>query len=150
MNAVALVVLSMVFAAIVFAAMSVLYFIRGRREAERIRIQQRLGMGMTDEEEVITSLLREQVADSLLRQLEWLRSETSLPLAVGFGIGKPEQIDPLRGRADGVIVGSAIVREMQALADGTQSTERMLDNIGSLAKAMADKAHQPALTRADS
>jgi tight adherence protein B len=69
MNAVALVVLSMVFAAIVFAAMSVLYFIRGRREAERIRIQQRLGMGMTDEEEVITSLLREQVSDSALDRL---------------------------------------------------------------------------------
>lgn len=88
-----------------------------------------------------TTGVREQVADQLLKQLDWLRTETKLPLAVGFGIGKPEHIDPLRGKADGVIVGSAVVRHMQDLADGKTSREEALAAVGALAKAMADKAH---------
>jgi len=85
--------------------------------------------------------VREQVADQLLKQLDWLKTETKLPLAVGFGIGKPEHIDPLRGKADGVIVGSAVVRYMQDLADGKVTKEAALASIGQLAKAMSDKAH---------
>ena len=45
-----------------------------------------------------------------------LRTKTKLPLAVGFGIGRPEQIDSLRGLADGVIVGSALVRQIGRLS----------------------------------
>lgn len=79
---------------------------------------------------------REQVRDALLDQLRWLREETSLPLAVGFGIGKPEHVDPLRGLADGVIVGSAIVRQLQGIADGTTTTEGAIDNVAELAESM--------------
>jgi tryptophan synthase alpha chain len=88
-----------------------------------------------------TTGVREQVADQLLKQLDWLKTETKLPLAVGFGIGKPEHIDPLRGKADGVIVGSAVVKHLQDLADGKVTKEAALTSIGTLAKAMADKAH---------
>ncbi len=38
-----------------------------------------------------------------------LRSETDLPLALGFGLSSKEQIDGLFGNWDGYIVGSAIV-----------------------------------------
>lgn len=88
-----------------------------------------------------TTGVRDQVADQLLKQLDWLKTETKLPLAVGFGIGKPEHIDPLRGKADGVIIGSAVVRHMQDLADGKATKEAALGAIGQLSKAMADKAH---------
>ncbi len=88
-----------------------------------------------------TTGVREQVADQLLKQLDWLKTETKLPLAVGFGIGKPEHVDPLRGKADGVIVGSAVVKHMQDLADGTTTKEAALASIGELAKAMSDRAH---------
>ena len=37
-------------------------------------------------------------------------------LAVGFGLSQPEQLGPLRGIADGAIVGSAIVRHMESLS----------------------------------
>jgi tryptophan synthase alpha chain len=53
---------------------------------------------------------RDTLPDELLDQLSWLRRETELPLCVGFGISKPEHVRMLRGVADGVIVGSAIVR----------------------------------------
>ncbi len=50
------------------------------------------------------------VQPELLDHLKSLKQITDLPLAVGFGISQPEHVDSLRGVADGVIVGSAIVR----------------------------------------
>ncbi|MDZ4064851.1 MAG: tryptophan synthase subunit alpha, partial [Coriobacteriia bacterium] len=38
------------------------------------------------------------------------REHTTLPLAVGFGVGTPQQAAGVAQLADGVIVGSAIVR----------------------------------------
>jgi tryptophan synthase alpha chain len=38
-----------------------------------------------------------------------LRRLTRLPIAVGFGIARPEQVAALNGIADGVVVGSALV-----------------------------------------
>ncbi|MGB4593338.1 MAG: tryptophan synthase subunit alpha [Coriobacteriia bacterium] len=39
-----------------------------------------------------------------------VREHTSLPIAVGFGVGTPEQVAEVATIADGVVVGSAIVR----------------------------------------
>jgi len=41
---------------------------------------------------------------------EKMRTLTSLPIAVGFGISTPEQVRVVGAIADGVVVGSAIVR----------------------------------------
>ncbi len=73
---------------------------------------------------------RDRVADALLTQLRSLREQTDLPLAVGFGISRPEHVEPLRGLADGVIVGSAIVRQLEALTEGGQSLDQVLSGIG--------------------
>ncbi|HEX6381887.1 MAG TPA: tryptophan synthase subunit alpha, partial [Acidimicrobiia bacterium] len=37
---------------------------------------------------------------------------TDLPLCVGFGVSRPEHVRELREVADGVIVGSALVRRL--------------------------------------
>jgi tryptophan synthase alpha chain len=47
---------------------------------------------------------------SLRAQLEDLRAETSLPIAVGFGVRNARQVSALAATADGVVVGSALVR----------------------------------------
>jgi tryptophan synthase alpha chain len=49
---------------------------------------------------------------SILDNVAWLRSQTPLPICIGFGIGRPEHVRMLSPVADGLIVGSAIVRRM--------------------------------------
>jgi tryptophan synthase alpha chain len=50
------------------------------------------------------------LSSSALSLTAKMRSLTSLPLAVGFGISTPEQVKEVGAIADGVVVGSAIVR----------------------------------------
>jgi tryptophan synthase alpha chain len=57
---------------------------------------------------------RSQLPPDLLEQLRWLRTQTTLPMCVGFGIATPEHVRTLRDSADGVIVGSALVRKLEA------------------------------------
>lgn len=56
---------------------------------------------------------RDRLPPELLTQLAWLRDQTDLPLCVGFGISRPEHVQMLREAADGVIVGSALVRTLE-------------------------------------
>jgi tryptophan synthase alpha chain len=53
---------------------------------------------------------RDRLPPELLDQLRWLRTQTQTPLCVGFGVSRPEHIAMFRDAADGVIVGSALVR----------------------------------------
>ncbi|MCH2202036.1 MAG: tryptophan synthase subunit alpha [Fuerstiella sp.] len=57
-----------------------------------------------------TTGVRNELPAELADQLKQLRGQTTLPLAVGFGISSPAQVATLEGYADGIIVGSAIVR----------------------------------------
>lgn len=50
------------------------------------------------------------IADDLVANLERIRSITDKPVAVGFGISNPEQACDVAQHADGVVIGSAIVR----------------------------------------
>lgn len=48
----------------------------------------------------------------LVENVSWLREHTPLPICIGFGISRPEHVRTLAPVADGLIVGSAIVRRM--------------------------------------
>ncbi len=54
----------------------------------------------------------------LLKQIRRTRRKLSLPLAVGFGIRTPEQVAELGKVADGVVVGSALVRMVEEASPG--------------------------------
>jgi tryptophan synthase alpha chain len=47
-----------------------------------------------------------------------LRALTDVPVALGFGISTPEQVQAAAGVADGVVVGSALVRFLEEHPDG--------------------------------
>jgi tryptophan synthase alpha chain len=53
---------------------------------------------------------RSELDPALLTRLDEVRALVTRPLAVGFGISRPEHYDALRGRCDAIVVGSAIVR----------------------------------------
>ena len=53
---------------------------------------------------------RETLAPELARELAAVRRRVRHPLAVGFGISTPEQVARVGALADGVVVGSALVR----------------------------------------
>lgn len=56
---------------------------------------------------------RDRLPAQLTEQLARLRTMTNLPLCVGFGVSKPEHVRHLRDIADGVIVGSALVKKLE-------------------------------------
>jgi tryptophan synthase alpha chain len=54
--------------------------------------------------------MQNEIASGLAATIERLRSATKLPVCVGFGISGPEQAAAVAKLADGVVVGSAVVR----------------------------------------
>ncbi len=66
-------------------------------------------MGVTGE--------RDRTAADLSDRIRLIRSMTDVPVAVGFGISSPDQVRSVADAADGVVVGSAIVRRIAALGD---------------------------------
>jgi len=53
--------------------------------------------------------------EELLDSLKELKRLSRWPVAVGFGISSPEQVALLSPYADGIIIGSAIIREIQKI-----------------------------------
>ena len=75
---------------------------------------------------------RTTLAPELAEQLRALRAITTKPVCVGFGIGTPEQAALVGRLADGVIVGSAIVRLVEQHASSAELLPRVGDFIAGL------------------
>jgi Pyridoxal-phosphate dependent enzyme/N-(5'phosphoribosyl)anthranilate (PRA) isomerase/Tryptophan synthase alpha chain len=71
----------------------------------------------------------------------WLRPPgrklTDLPVVVGFGLAEPEQVREVAPIADGVVVGSALVRMIHELGGRKNGLKRISDFIQCLKKALA-------------
>ena len=59
----------------------------------------------------------------LAAEIGVLRRRVNLPIAVGFGISSPEQARAVASVADGVVVGSALVRTLAE--EGLDATRRL-------------------------
>jgi len=69
---------------------------------------------------------REQLSDSVAPMVRAVRGVTDLPLAVGFGISRPEHVAELARQVEAVVVGSAFVRLIERHA-GNSSLEIQLE-----------------------
>ena len=76
--------------------------------------------------------VRSEIKTDLASIVEAIRRSTDIPCAIGFGISTPEQAARMAGLADGVIVGSAIVRLIEKY--GRQAPEY----VGRYVKEMKD------------
>jgi tryptophan synthase alpha chain len=81
----------------------------------------------------VTGITGERTAlpPEILDNVGWLRQQTPLPICIGFGISRPEHVRMLAPVADGLIVGSAIVRRVAEAA--TRPRQQVLDEIGNYA-----------------
>lgn len=84
---------------------------------------------------------RQELPPAVVDSVIALRQETDLPICIGFGISRPDQVRMVAEVADGVIVGSSFVCRLAMLND--QSPEAVLADIGQYAEEMM-RALQPA------
>jgi tryptophan synthase alpha chain len=70
--------------------------------------------------------VQENTAASLPGTIARLRSTTALPICVGFGISTPAQARSVGSLADGVVVGSALVRAAETGTESVLSLTRSL------------------------
>jgi len=68
----------------------------------------------------------ESLPADLPQTIATLRHVCTLPICVGFGISRPEQARSLGAHADGIVVGSAIVRAADASVDAALTLARGL------------------------
>jgi tryptophan synthase alpha chain len=68
---------------------------------------------------------RQELAADLKDFLKTLRTHTTVPIAVGFGISQPEQVKAVWEQADGAVVGSALVRAIEENAAFSDVADRV-------------------------
>jgi tryptophan synthase alpha chain len=79
-----------------------------------------------------TTGVRDHLADDLRIMLEKVRASTSKPIAVGVGVSTPEHVRPVAELADGVVVGSAILKLIEDLEDRADRLEHVGDFVAVL------------------
>ncbi len=78
---------------------------------------------------------RAELPPGLAREVREVRRRVALPVAVGFGISTPEQVRAVARLADGVVVGSALVRRVHELAGDRRLVARVAEQAAALARA---------------
>jgi tryptophan synthase alpha chain len=79
---------------------------------------------------------RDELPAHLTELVETVRRVSPVPVAVGFGIGTPEQAAAVGRIADGVIVGSRLVRAVAEASDPEPAAEAVREFIASAKSAM--------------
>jgi len=77
--------------------------------------------------------VRAAIRSDLSGFLSRIRRHTDLPLAVGFGVATTEQVAEVAQYADGVIIGSALVRMVQPDGDRDSEIRRLAEYLGKVA-----------------
>ncbi|MCL2272397.1 MAG: tryptophan synthase subunit alpha [Treponema sp.] len=79
--------------------------------------------------------IRSEITTDLASITEAIKSVTQVPVAIGFGIHTPQQAAQMAAIADGVIVGSAIVKI--AAEYGNSAAPRIYDYVSGIKKAIS-------------
>jgi len=85
---------------------------------------------------------RAELARELVRGVKRARRRVHLPLAVGFGISTPEQVAAVGEIADGVVVGSALVAEVERRAGDPDLPAAIATRVRELAAPLHERAEE--------
>lgn len=69
----------------------------------------------------------QELSGTLIDEIGALRDASALPIAVGFGISRPEQAAAVGGAAEGVVVGSAVVDALRR--EGAEGAARLVTSL---------------------
>ena len=87
---------------------------------------------------VVSSLgvtgVRSEINTDIGSMVKVIKENTDVPAAIGFGISTPEQAKKMAGVADGVIVGSAMVKIVAA--EGKNAPEKLFEYVKSMKEAI--------------
>jgi tryptophan synthase alpha chain len=88
---------------------------------------------------------RQTIPAELVDTVGWLRTQTDLPICIGFGISGPDQVRHLAPVADGLIVGSAIVRRLAEAINRPRAdvVREIAGFVGALAQVLAETRDEP-------
>lgn len=79
--------------------------------------------------------VRKEISTDIGAMVQLVKSGKDIPAAVGFGISTPEQAKKMAAHADGVIVGSAIVKLLAA--HGTEAVPYIAEYVKSMKDAIS-------------
>ncbi|HHT9110973.1 MAG TPA: tryptophan synthase subunit alpha [Candidatus Brocadiaceae bacterium] len=72
--------------------------------------------------------IRDKLPDDVVQNIDKLKQMTKTPIAVGFGVSTPSHARMIGKMADGVIVGSAIIKEIESHIG--EPVEKMTMHVG--------------------
>ena len=94
--------------------LNVIFLLTPTSDKSRITAVNKLGRGFIYYVTVTgVTGARQEVSETLAAELSRIKKKVALPIMAGFGISTPEQAASVAGLADGVVVGSAIVKLFQ-------------------------------------
>jgi tryptophan synthase alpha chain len=82
---------------------------------------------------------RDTLPESLGELIQATQADSPVPVAVGFGIGTPEQAAQVGAVADGVIVGTRLVRAVQEAPDAAAAAAAVSEFIDAARAAMTSE-----------
>jgi tryptophan synthase alpha chain len=82
--------------------------------------------------------MQNEIASTVPERVALIRQHATCPICVGFGISSPEQAQEAAKMADGVIVGSALVKKVQEWGQAPDLVAKMEQ----FARTFADRIHE--------
>jgi len=120
------------------AGLDTIFLLSPTTTDERIRKAARLGRGfLYGISRLGVTGARDRVADGAEALVRRIRSHTSLPIALGFGISRPEHVAEVGTYADAAVVGSALVSLIADASSSPELVRRVEEYIRSLRSACA-------------
>lgn len=116
---------------------STIFLLAPTSTAERIKLITRTASGFI----YYVSLtgvtgVRDRLPEDISVQVRKIKKFTDLPVCVGFGISKPEQAKEIAQFADGIIIGSAIMKILLEEKDSQEAFRRVKEFISGVREAI--------------
>lgn len=116
--------------------LDIIFLLTPTSDDSRIAAVNRLGSGFVYYVTVTgVTGARTSISDTLTKELLHIKQAVSLPVMAGFGISNPQQAAEIGKLADGVVVGSAIVKFFEQY-QGTELKQRLKSFVSDLKRVL--------------